>query len=86
MNRLRLSKLRLDAMNRLAMIAAVLAAAAAAVLLNVLLLNSATSSNDPIGKLTPNARLPAPGTSLRPAPPGVVQPASGPIEGEARDD
>lgn len=73
-------------MNRLAMLAAVVAAATAAVLLNVLLLNSASSNSDPIGKLTPNAHLPVPGGSLRPAPAGVVQPSSGPIEGEARDD
>lgn len=81
-----MSELRLSAMRWLATIAAVLAAAAAAVLLNVLLLNSASSSNDPIGKLTPNARLPGQGGSLRPAPSGVVQPSTGPIEGDGKDD
>lgn len=71
-------------MSRLATVAVVLAAAAAAVLLNVLLLNQASSSNDPVGKLTPAAVLPAQG--LRPAPPGVIQPSSGPIEGDSKDD
>ena len=42
-------------MSRLATVAVVLAAAASAVLLNVLLLNQASSSNDPVGKLTPAA-------------------------------
>ena len=72
-----------DGMSRLAMIA-VLAAAVAAVVLNVVLLNRASSGNDPVGKLGPIARLPAQG--LRPAPPGIIQPSSGPIRGEGKDD
>ena len=71
-------------MTRLATITVVLAAAAAAVLLNVLLLDRASSSNDPVGKLSPTAYLPAKG--LAPAPPGVIQPSTGPIEGEGKDD
>jgi hypothetical protein len=62
----------------------VLAAAASAVLLNVLLLNRASSSNDPVGKLSPTAHLPA--QDLPAAPPGVVQPSTGPIEGEGKVD
>ena len=72
-------------MNRLGTIAVVLAAAATAVLLNVVLLGSASSSNDPVGKLTPTANLPTQ-TNLQPAPPGVIQPSTGPIEGEDQDD
>lgn len=71
-------------MTRFTTIAVVLAAAVAAVLLNVLLLNRASSSNDPVGKLTPTAHLPS--QSLKPAPRGVIQPSTGPIQGEARDD
>jgi hypothetical protein len=62
----------------------VLAAAIAAIILNVVLLNSAASSNDPVGKLGPIARLPSPG--LHPAPPGIIQPSTGPVRGEANDD
>jgi len=54
------------------------AAAAAAILLNLLLLN-ASSSNDPIGKLTPRANLPA-------APGWTVRPTHGPIEDRGADD
>ena len=71
-------------MTRLATLTLVLAAAASAVLLNVLLLNQASSSNDPVGKLTPTAHLPAQG--LPAAPPGVIQPSTGPIKGEGEDD
>ena len=72
-------------MNRLASIVLIVAVAAvAAVFLNVLLLDQVSSSNDRVGKLGPIARLPAQG--LPPAPPGVVQPSTGPIEGEADDD
>ena len=35
------------------------AAAVAAILLNLLLLGSAAAQNDPVGKLTPRANLPA---------------------------
>jgi hypothetical protein len=62
----------------------VLAAAAAAVLVNVVLLNTASSGSDPVGKLAPTASLPA-APSLR-APPGVIQPSSGPVRGERNDD
>jgi hypothetical protein len=72
-----------DSVSKLAMIA-VVAAAVVAVLLNVVLLNSTSSGNDPVGKLGPIARLPARG--LRPAPPGVVQPSTGPVRGEGKDD
>lgn len=71
-------------MTPVAAIAAVLAAATVAVLLNVLLLNQASSSNDPVGKLTPTASIPA--QKLRPAPKGVIQPSTGPIEGDGKDD
>ncbi len=63
---------------------AVLAAAIAAVILNVVLLNSASSGNDPVGKLGPIARLPSQG--LRPAPPGIIQPSTGPGPGRRRSD
>ena len=63
---------------------AVLAAAVAAVMLNVVLLNRASSGNDPVGKLGPIARLPASG--LGPAPPGIIQPSTGPVRGEGNDD
>lgn len=63
---------------------AVLAAAVAAVVINVLLLNRVSSSNDPVGKLGPIARLPSQG--LRPPPPGIIQPSTGPVRGEANDD
>lgn len=66
-------------MTRLAAAVAVVAAVAAAVLLNLVLLDRASSRNDPVGKLSPKANLPA-------APPGVVQPRTGPIEGEHQDD
>jgi hypothetical protein len=72
-------------MSRLGTIAVILAAAATAVLLNVVLLNSGSSADDPVGRLTPTAALPA-STALTPAPPGVVQPSTGEIEGEDRDD
>ena len=45
------------------------AAAAAAILLNLLLLGSASARNDPVGKLTPRANLPAaPAWTVRPEP------------------
>ena len=70
-------------MNRLATLSAVLAAAAAALVLNLVLLSSASSGNGSIGKLGPTARLPA----QRLSPPrGVVQPTTGPVRGEGRDD
>jgi hypothetical protein len=57
----------------------VAAAAAVAMLANLALLGYASSSSDPIGKLSPRAQLPA-------APVGVVQPQKGPIEHDDRDD
>jgi len=62
----------------------VLVAAIAAITLNVVLLNSAASGNDPVGRLGPIARLPSQG--LRPTPPGIIQPSTGPVRGEANDD
>jgi len=56
----------------------VLAAAAAAVLLNLVLLDRASSRNDPVGKLRPQANLPAA--------PQVVRPQTGPTHGEDDDD
>jgi hypothetical protein len=48
---------------------AVAAAAAAAILLNLLLLGRASAQNDPVGRLSPRAHLPAaPGWTIRPAP------------------
>jgi hypothetical protein len=70
-------------MSRLGM-AVVVVAAVAAVLLNVLLLDRVSGGSDPVGKLGPIASLP--GRPLPAAPPGVVQPSSGPIQGEGRDD
>ena len=70
--------------NRLAMIVVVVAAAVAALLLNVLLLNRASAGSDPVGKLRPIANLVT--QNLTPTPLWVVQPSSGPIEGDSRDD
>jgi hypothetical protein len=63
----------------LAILLLVAAAAAAAVLVNVTLLAAATSGNDPVGKLTPRARLPAP-------PVDVIRPHTGPVEHEGEGD
>ena len=71
-------------MNRLASTALVLAAGVAVVLLNLVLLHYGSSGNDPVGKLGPTARLPS--QRISPAPAGIVQPSSGPIQGEGRDD
>jgi heme/copper-type cytochrome/quinol oxidase subunit 1 len=71
-------------MNRLATTAVVLAAGVAVILLNLVLLHYGSSSNDPVGKLGPTAHLPT--QRISPAPAGIVQPASGPIRGEGRDD
>ncbi len=68
-------------MTRASVILVVLAvAAAAAVLINVALLRTATSNNDPVGKLTPRAHLPA-------QPATVVRPHTGPVQtaGEGDD-
>jgi hypothetical protein len=72
-------------MSRFRMIAVFLAAAATAVLLNVVLLNSGASGNDPVGKLGPTANLVAQTQPLSTSS-GVIQPSTGPIEGEDDDD
>jgi Na+-transporting methylmalonyl-CoA/oxaloacetate decarboxylase gamma subunit len=66
-------------MKLLGTVALVLAVGVAVVMLNLVLLGSASSSNDPVGKLVPRAHLPAP-------PHGTVRPQHGPLEGEGRDD
>jgi len=55
------------------------AAAAAAVALNVLLLGSASAGNDPVGKLSPRAHLPA-------APHWTVRPTTGRPRDDGADD
>ncbi len=55
------------------------AAVAAAAVLNVVLLGRASTANDPIGKLRPQAHLPA-------APSGTIRPPTGRVESEGRDD
>lgn len=55
------------------------AAATAAILLNLLLLGTAAAQNDPVGKLTPRANLPA-------APQWTIRPQRGPIEHDGSDD
>ena len=54
-------------------------AAAAAILANLALLDFASSSNDPVGKLKPQARIPA-------APASVIRPRVGRITDEGADD
>lgn len=56
------------------------AAVAAAVLLNLAVLGAASSQNDPVGTLSPRAKLP-------PAPSWTVRPHGGRVErGDTRDD
>jgi hypothetical protein len=55
------------------------AAAAAAVVLNVLLLGAASAQNDPVGRLSPGAHVPA-------APAWVTRPGHGQIEDAGADD
>jgi len=57
---------------------AVAAASAAAILLNLVLLGRASAQNEPVGKLTPRAHLPAPQWTIRPA--------HGPVEHDRADD
>jgi hypothetical protein len=57
----------------------VAAAAASAVLLNLVLLGRASAPNDPVGRLTPRANLPA-------APRWTIRPTTGPVEGNGADD
>ncbi|HEY6068531.1 MAG TPA: hypothetical protein VIU81_07530 [Gaiellaceae bacterium] len=63
----------------LAITALVLVAAAGALAANLALLNYAAAADDPIGKLSPRANLPA-------APADVVRPRTGPIEHDRNDD
>lgn len=63
----------------LAVAALVAVAAAGAIAANLALLDYAARANDPVGKLTPRANLPA-------APPGVVRPQTGTIEAHGDDD
>jgi hypothetical protein len=55
------------------------AAATAAILLNLLLLGSAAAQNDPVGRLTPRANLPA-------APRWTIRPAGARVERDGADD
>lgn len=64
---------------RLLVLLLVVAAAAAAVALNVLLLGKASAGNDPVGKLSPAAKLP-------PAPQWTIRPTTGPVHDEGNDD
>jgi hypothetical protein len=57
----------------------VVAAATAAILLNLLLLGSAAAQNDPVGRLTQRANLPA-------APEWTIRPPHGPVEHDGSDD
>jgi hypothetical protein len=63
----------------LAVLALVLVAAAAAIAANLALLDYAARANDPVGKLTPRAKLP-------PAPVQVVRPQTGTIDDHGSDD
>jgi hypothetical protein len=66
---------------------AVCAAAAAAILLNLLLLGNASARNDPIGRLSPRAQLPAAAhTQLPTAPRWTIRPAHGHVSDEGADD
>lgn len=64
---------------RVAAILAVAVAAAAAVVANLALLDFASSGNDPVGKLRPQAHVPA-------APATVIRPHVGRVSGEGADD
>jgi hypothetical protein len=64
---------------KLLVLLVVAAAAAGAIAVNVLLLGSAAASNDPVGRLSPRAHLPA-------APHWTVRPTAGPPQDERADD
>ena len=64
---------------RLTVLLVVAVAGAAALLANLALLDFAPSSNDPVGKLRPQARIPA-------APASVIRPRVGRITDEGSDD
>jgi hypothetical protein len=57
----------------------VAAAAAAAIAANLALLDYASAGEDPVGKLSPGAHLPA-------APAQVLPPTTGPVEHDGTDD
>jgi hypothetical protein len=60
-------------------LALVIAAAAAAIFANLALLDYGSSSNDPVGKLKPQA-------NVRAAPASVIRPRHGPVSDEGADD
>lgn len=64
---------------KLLIVLVVAAVAAAAILANVLLLGSASARNDPVGRLSPRAHLPA-------APHWTVRPTKGRPQDEHSDD
>jgi hypothetical protein len=64
---------------RLAAALLVVAAAVAAIAANLALLDFASSGNDPVGKLRPQARVP-------PAPASVIRPRVGRVSDEGADD
>jgi hypothetical protein len=63
----------------LGVVALVLVAVAGAVAANLALLDYAAKANDPVGKLTPQAKLP-------PAPAQVIRPQTGTIDDRGNDD
>lgn len=66
-------------MRVLAGVALVAAAAAAAILVNLTLIGYASTGNEPVGKLSPRAHLPA-------APLDVIRPSTGHVEHDRSDD
>jgi hypothetical protein len=64
---------------KLLVLLVVAAAATAAIAANVLLLGNAAASNDPVGRLSPRAHLPA-------APHWTVRPTRGQPQDEGADD
>jgi hypothetical protein len=64
---------------RLLVTLVVVAAAAAAILANIVLLGRAAATNDPVGRLSPRAHLPA-------APHWTVRPTTGRPHDEGADD
>lgn len=66
-------------MTRALVILVVAALAAAAIAANVLLLGAASASNDPVGRLSPQAHLPA-------APHWTIRPTHGHPRDEGADD
>jgi len=66
-------------MKLLSVLALIVAAAAVAIAANLALLSYASTSNDPVGKLSPLAPEPA-------APAKIILPQRGPVEGGEADD